>query len=323
MADRREALFVIDPLDRLDPAADTSLVMMHEALRHGHGTHVVTLDGLGIDDAGPFAHAQPVVVDLDRLVKTAGEAVRRPLADFDVVFMRKDPPFDESYLTATWILDLAKDDCLLVNDPAGLRELNEKLSILAFPELIPPTRLLRRRSDLDAALEDFGGKMIIKPVLGFGGREILQARSGDANLSTLYEMATHDGARWTVAQAFIEAASEGDKRILLVDGEPIGAVLRVPAAGELRNNFHAGGHPELTSLDAADQKICATVGPYLRDRGQFFAGIDVIGGRLTEINVTSPTGMQEINALGNLRGDDTMQARFWAAVEARLDQRAG
>ncbi len=318
MAAAREALFIIDPLEQLSPAADTSLVMMHEGLRRGHQVYVATLSDLGIETGGPFAHAQQVVTALEGWVQKEGEPMRRPLADFDVVFMRKDPPFDDDYLSATWILEAARGQCMLVNDPAGLRELNEKLAILAFPELIPATRLLRRRVDLDRALADFGGKMIVKPVFGFGGREILQAREGDPNLGSIYELATRESTRWTVAQAFIESAHEGDKRILLVDGEPIGAVMRVPARGELRNNFHAGGHPEATELDERDHEICARVGPHLRERGQFFAGLDVIGGLLTEINVTSPTGMQEINALGGLTGEDTMQARFWTGVERRL-----
>jgi glutathione synthase len=158
----------------------------------------------------------------------------------------------------------------------------------------------------------------LKPVLGFGGREVLIARDGDPNLSTLFELATRDGQTWTIAQEFVPAAKLGDKRILLVDGTPIGAVMRVPAEGELRNNFHAGGSPALTQLTPRDREICERLGPFLRARGQFFVGIDVLGEFLTEINVTSPTGMQEINRLGGLAGDDTMQARFWAALEPQL-----
>jgi glutathione synthase len=163
-----------------------------------------------------------------------------------------------------------------------------------------------------------GGRAIVKPVFGFGGREILMARDGDPNLGSILELATAEGTRWTVAQEYLPAAVHGDKRILLVDGEPVGAVLRVPAAGELRNNFHAGGSPQLADLDADDRRICDRVGPFLRERGQFFVGIDVIGGRLTEINVTSPTGMQEINRLGGFSGDSTMEARFWGALQRKL-----
>lgn len=321
MAAACDALFVLDPIETFNPKADSSHVMIVEALRRGHRPYGVELDGLALDAEGiPAAHARALRFDEASGRLRYDEAVeRRPLGSFGCVFMRKDPPFDDGYLTATWILELARGTTHLFNDPAGLRELNEKLAILSFPDLIPPTRLLRRTSDLLAALKDFGGRMIVKPVFGFGGREILQARDGDPNLGSILELATREGTRWTVAQGFVEKASEGDKRILLVDGEPIGAVLRVPAAGELRNNFHAGGHPELTELDARDREICAAVGPYLRERGQFFVGLDVIGGYLTEINVTSPTGMQEINRLGDLRGEDTMEARFWQGVEAKLE----
>ena len=314
-----DALFVIDPLAKIDPAGDTSYVMITEALRRGHRAFYTTLDGLSIQDAQAWAHVRqvgpasddPLAPMVDR-----SDTEHRSLADFAVVFMRKDPPVDPSFVAATWILDRA--NTLVLNDPKGLRDLNEKLSMLAFPDLIPDTRLLRKISDLRVALDEMGGKMIVKPLLGYGGREILQAKQGDPNLSTVIEIATADETRWTVAQQFIPEAAQGDKRILLVEGEPIGAVLRVPAAGELRDNFHAGGRGEKTELTAREQEICAKVGPYLRERGQFFAGIDVLGDYLTEINVTSPTGMREVNHLEGLEGDATMQARFWAGVEAKL-----
>ena len=315
-----DVLFVIDPLELLNPKADSSYVMITEALRRGHRPFGVELRGLALDGKTPQAHARPLALPGEgQPLVWGGEAQRRSLASFAAVFMRKDPPFDDDYLTATWILEYARGTTQLFNDPAGLRELNEKLSILRFEDLIPDTRLLREESDLRAALVDMGGKMIVKPVFGFGGREILQARDGDPNLGSIFELATHEGKRFTVAQAFIEKASEGDKRILMVDGEAIGAVLRVPARGELRNNFHAGGSPALTELDERDQEICARVGPYLVQHGQFFAGLDVIGGYLTEINVTSPTGMQEINRLHGLEGAETMQAKFWDAVVKKID----
>ncbi len=317
-----DVLFVLDPLSTLNPKAETSYVMITEALHRGHRPWYATLDDLMLDGERALAHARRVAPrDAHPLAPMADASLPelRSLESFALVLMRKDPPVDESFVTATWILDRAKaSGTLVVNDPTGLRELNEKLSILAFPDLIPRTRLVRQTADVRAALADFGGHMILKPVYGFGGREILQGRIDDPNLSTLIELATHDGRRWTVAQEFVTAARDGDKRILLVDGEPIGAVMRVPAKGELRNNFHAGGSPETTELNARDREICAAVGPYLRERGQFFAGIDVIGRHLTEINVTSPTGMQEINRLDGLEGGATMQARFWDQLEARI-----
>jgi glutathione synthase len=314
-----DVLFVLDPLSNINPRADTSYVMIREALRRGHRPFYVTLPGLSLRGAHAWAAACPVgLANTDELAPLIDLAPSepRPLASFAVVFMRKDPPVDSNFITATWILDRA--GTLVLNDPVGLRSLNEKLSMLPFPELIPDTRLLRTIPDLRAALTDMGGTMIVKPLLGHGGREVLQARAGDPNLSTLLEIATADETRWTIAQQYIPEGSLGDKRILLVEGEPIGAVLRVPAVGELRDNFHAGGKPVATELSDRDQEICSAIGPWLREQGQFFVGLDVLGRYLTEINVTSPTGMQEVNRLHNLQGDATMQAKFWAAVETRL-----
>lgn len=323
MTSTLRALFVIDPFESLYPKADSSYVMMHEALRRGYDVQITTVDSLSIASGGPSARVSPLILGPDNdLIRPTGHppssAPRELLADFQVVVMRKDPPFDESYLTSTWILSLVPKPTLVINDPSGLRDLNEKLAIFHFPELSPPTRIARNIQDLRDCLEEMNGDMIIKPVLGFGGREILRARKDDPNLSTLFELATQEQQRFTVAQAFLPAAAQGDKRILLVDGHAVGAVLRVPAQGELRGNFHAGGSAQKTELSPKERSICETVGPFLRERGQFFVGIDVIGEALTEINVTSPTGMQEINSTQELKGDTTMQALFWNALEQRL-----
>lgn len=313
------ALFIIDPLDTLIPDADSSYVMMREALSRGHEVWTCTIRGLYIDAQGPSAQALPLEVNTQGQLQHASPSLQAvAMKDLDVVIMRKDPPFDESYLTATWILSCLSKDTLVINDPSGLRDLNEKIAIFAFPQFAPPTQIARTPEQLRATLETFGGDMIVKPVLGFGGRGILRAREEDPNLSTLLELATQEGERFTVAQAFLPEAQNGDKRILLVDGKVSGAVLRVPARGELRGNLHVGGRAEKTDLSSREQEICAAVGPYLRDRGQFFVGIDVIGDYLTEVNVTSPTGMQEINRLNNLQGPATMEAVFWDALEARL-----
>jgi glutathione synthase len=315
MTHTREVLFILDPPESFDPRADSTYVMITEALRRGHRPFGALLGGLSL--WGDEARTRAGVLELwdDERIHL-GPLEPRSLASFDVVVMRKDPPVDTAYLAATWILDHAKT--LVVNRPTGLRELNEKLAIARFPELTPQTFVTRSTAELHELLERLGGQMIVKPVYGFGGREILMARSGDANLASILELATAEGTRWTVAQEYLPAASEGDKRILLVDGEPVGAVLRVPAKGELRNNFHAGGTPARSGLSDSDRAICSRVGPVLWQLGQFFVGLDVIGGRLTEINVTSPTGMQEINRLEGLQGDETMQARFWTALESKL-----
>jgi len=318
MPDAHDVLFVMDPPETFDPRADSTFVMITEALRRGHRPFGTSLAGLGLRGHEATARVAPVALvtgDPPRLVY-AEQASTRPLSSFGVVLMRKDPPVDQAYMAATWILDHA--GTLVLNAPAGLRTLNEKLSILRFGDLVPKTFISRDSAELREILDTLGGRMIVKPVYGFGGREILLARADDPNLGSLLELATAEGTRWTVAQEYLPAAVEGDKRILLVEGEPIGAVLRVPARGELRNNFHAGGRPEPSELTERDRAICSAVGPMLREADQFFVGIDVIGGHLTEINVTSPTGMQEINRLQELQGGDTMEARFWDALDARL-----
>ncbi len=318
-----DVLFVCDPPESFSPIGDSTLVMISEALRRGHRPYCAMLPDLAL--RGDQAWAR---VDALRIETTAqGDAARRALsptwrsmAEFGVVLMRKDPPFDQGYLTATWILDRAQTAVL--NAPAGLRNFNEKLSLAQFAELAPATYVLREAQEIRRVLAELGGRMILKPVFGFGGREVLLARADDPNLGSLIELATAEGTRWTIAQEYLPAATQGDKRILLIDGEPAGAVLRVGMPNEVRNNFHAGGKPVAAVLDDADLAICRRVGPILREQGQFFVGLDVIGARLTEINVTSPTGMQEINRLGALRDDETMQACFWRTLEGKLGQRA-
>ncbi len=318
----RKALFILDPPETFSPTADSTYVMITEALRRGHRPYGALLSELSLHESAAQANARPLGLrEDDPTMRFLGDAERVPLSDFDVVVMRKDPPVDEGFMTSTWILDRA--GTLVVNEPAGLRSLNEKLSIAAFADLTPRTFVSRDPEELRDILSMLGGRMIVKPVYGFGGREILLAREDDPNLGSLLEIATADGGRWTVAQQYLPAASEGDKRILLADGEPIGAVLRVPAQGELRNNFHAGGAPARVELDAADRQICERVAPMLRETGQFFVGLDVIGGKLTEINVTSPTGMQEINRLERREPSETTQAQFWDALESKLGARDG
>lgn len=313
-----DVLFVADPPQTFDPKADSTHVMVTEALRRGHRPFATTVAELGLQGDQADAVTAPLVMDGERVVHPPDVAREvRPLSSFGVVLMRTDPPVDESYVTATWILDRA--GTLVVNAPTGLRELNEKLSIARFADLTPRTWVVRDAKRITEIIEELGGRAIVKPVYGYGGKEILLARSDDPNLSTLIEMATADGTRWTVAQEYLPAAQEGDKRILMIDGEPAGAVLRVPAAGQLRNNFHAGGRAAESPLDENDRTICARVGPVLRELGQLFVGLDVIGGKLTEINVTSPTGMQEVNHLDGRTGDDTMQAKLWDCLQRKLD----
>jgi len=214
------------------------------------------------------------------------------LAEFDVVLMRKDPPVDVSYLHATWILDHARGKTLLVNDPRGLRELNEHLAVLSFPALTPPTIVTRSAARLREFQAQQGGAIVVKPVDGYGGLGIFVVRDGDLNASSILETSTGAGTRWTLAQRYLPEAVDGDKRILLADGEPVGAVLRVPAEAEARGNLHVGGRAVKATIDARDREIIAAVAPFLREHGQIFVGLDVIGGMLTELNITSPTGVR-------------------------------
>jgi glutathione synthase len=211
--------------------------------------------------------------------------------------MRADPPVDVEYLQTTWLLERARGKTVLVNDPRGLRELNEHLAVLRFPTLTPPTIVTRSVAKLRAFKQDHGGTIVVKPIDGFGGMGIFVVRAGDPNASSILETSTGGGTRWTIAQQYLPEVVEGDKRILLADGEFIGAVLRVPAAAEARGNLHVGGRPVKCDLDARDREIIAAVTPTLRQFGQIFVGLDVIGGMLTELNITSPTGVRHVDQL--------------------------
>jgi glutathione synthase len=314
-------LFIVDHLDQLSLAGDTSYALMLEASSRGDEVWTCQLEQLGLEGATAIASAaHTTVVDAatPRQAFSIGERATRPLGDFDAVLMRKDPPLDVSYLHATWILDHARGQTVLVNDPRGLRELNEHLAVLRFPELTPLTICTRSTTRLQQFLHEQGGAIIVKPVDGFGGLGIFLVRDGDPNASSIFETSTGAGTRWTLAQRYLPAAVEGDKRILIVDGEPVGAVLRVPAATEARGNLHVGGRAVKTSLDAADRRILAAITPTLRTYGQILVGIDVIGGMLTEINITSPTGVRHISKL-----DGSNAAAPILAAIARLAKTPG
>jgi glutathione synthase len=293
-------LFIVDPLERLSLAGDTSYALMLEAAQRGWGVWTCGIEQLGLAGDDAVAEAAPTQVlaaDTPRAAFEVGTVEDRRLADFDVVLMRKDPPVDVNYLHATWILDHARGKTLLVNDPRGLRELNEHLAVLQFPALTPPTIVTRSTAKLRAFQAAQGGAIVVKPVDGFGGLGIFVVRDGDPNASSILETATGAGSRWTLAQRYLPEAVHGDKRVVLVDGEPIGAVLRVPASAETRGNLHVGGRAVKTTVDARDRELAAAVAPMLKAHGQVFVGLDVIGGMLTEINITSPTGIRHIERL--------------------------
>jgi glutathione synthase len=293
-------LFIVDPLDRLALAGDSSYALMLEAAARGWGVWTCQIDDLGLVGDDAVCDAAPtVVMSAARPAEAFQTETASPhrLAEFDVVLMRKDPPVDISYLHATWILEHARGKTLLVNDPRGLRELNEHLAVLRFPALTPPTIVTRSVARLRAFRAEQGGTIVVKPVDGYGGLGIFVVRDGDPNASSILETSTGAGTRWTLAQRYLPEVVNGDKRILLADGEPVGAVLRVPGEAEARGNLHVGGRPVKATIDARDREIIAAVAPFLREHGQIFVGLDVIGGMLTELNITSPTGVRHATQL--------------------------
>jgi glutathione synthase len=273
---------------------------MLEAAARGHEVWTCELGELGLEHDDAIAKARPTkVVEADTPAGafTTGDTSAIPLEAFGAVLMRKDPPVDADYVQATWLLELARDKTLLVNDPRGLRELNEHLSVLQFPDLTPPTIVTRDAGRVRAFLDEQGGAVVVKPIDGYGGLGVFVVRSGDPNTSALLENATRAGRAWTIAQRYRPEAREGDKRVMMIDGEPLGAVLRVPPANEARGNLHVGARAVKTALDDDDRAIMRAVTPRMRALGLHFVGFDVIGGRLTELNFTSPTGIRHIDAL--------------------------
>jgi glutathione synthase len=291
-------LFVMDPLARLQIAGDSTFAIMLAAQARGHEIWFCEPRHLSLEHADAVARAWPVTVRRvpgDHYLLGVQSAV--PLRSCQAVLMRKDPPFDLDYYFATLLLERARGQTLIINDPRGLREHNEKLAVLHHPQLCPPTVVTREALRLRSFLAEQGGEMVVKPLDASGGFGVFHVRKGDPNTGAILEQATNLGRRWTMAQKYLPEVRQGDKRILLVDGEPLCAVLRVPAPDDARGNLHVGAKPMPTTLDERDLAIVNVVGPWLRTHGHFFVGLDVIGGWLTEINVTSPTGIMEANAL--------------------------
>lgn len=303
----------MDPIGPINIDADSTFRIAEEAQKRGHSLFYYTPDMLAFQDGKVTARGWPLTVQRvkgDHAI--LGEKTEVDLSDFDVVWLRQDPPFDMSYITTTHLLDMIHPGTLVVNDPFWVRNYPEKLLVLRFPELTPPTMIAR---DL-GTLRDFRalhGDVILKPLYGNGGAGVFKLHNGDSNLASLHELFMGINREPLIIQKYLPAVSKGDKRVILVDGEPVGAINRVPAAGETRSNMHVGGRPEKVALTDRDREICAAIGPMLREKGQIFVGIDVIGDWLTEINVTSPTGIQELE-----RFDGTNVAeKIWQAIEAR------
>ncbi len=303
----------MDPIESVDINADSSFRILEEAQARGHSLFYYTPDKLIFDGGKVKATGWPLEVRREKGNHfTLGELTTVDLADYDVVWLRQDPPFDMSYITTTHLLDMIRDTTLVVNDPFWVRNYPEKLLVLQFPDLTPPTMIAR---DL-AALREFKnrhGDIILKPLYGNGGAGVFRLEHGDRNLNSLHELFSGINREPLIAQKFLPDVSGGDKRVILVDGEPVGAINRVPAEGETRSNMHVGGRAEKVSLTERDLEICAAIGPLLREKGQIFVGIDVIGRYLTEINVTSPTGLQELERFDGVN----VTAKIWEAIEAR------
>lgn len=304
----------MDPIEGVNINADSTFRLAEEAQARGHSLFYYTPDQLSYRAGRIFAEGHDVTVArVQGAHATLGPRRAQDLADVDVVLLRQDPPFDMHYITTTHLLERIHPQTLVVNDPFWVRNCPEKLMVLDFPDLTPPTTIAR---DLDTlrAFKVEHGDIILKPLYGNGGAGVFRLDDADRNLNSLFELFTGFSREPLIVQKFLPDVSNGDKRIILVDGVAVGAINRVPAAGETRSNMHAGGRPEAIGLTSRDHEICNRIGPVLKEKGLIFVGIDVIGDYLTEINVTSPTGIQEME-----RFDGTNVAQIvWEAIEARV-----
>jgi len=314
----------MDPIESISIDADSTFALMLEAQKRGHALwhyevrHMALREGVkrqgGRREERLFARARGVTVQRVRGNHYSfGEPELLDLASMDVVLMRQDPPFDMAYITATHMLEHIQPKTLVVNDPAAVRNAPEKLLVTHFPELMPPTMITW---DLEA-IRSFRlehNDIIVKPLFGNGGAGVFRIKPDDENLASLLEMHFARSREPLMFQRYEPAVRQGDKRIILVDGEPVGVVNRVPAQGEARSNMHVGGRAEKAALTARDREICAAIGPTLREQGLIFVGIDVIGEWLTEINVTSPTGIQEIDRFDGI----SIEAAIWDRIEAKV-----
>lgn len=303
----------MDPIQRINIKGDSTFALLLEAQKRGHSLAYYTPDRLAQLNGKLFASVEGLTVrDQAGDHFTLGEPKRTAMADFDVVLLRQDPPFDLNYITSTHLLERIHPQTLVVNDPAHVRNAPEKIFVTDFPQLMPPTLITRDLSEIKAFREEHND-IVMKPLYGHGGGAVFRITRDDLNFGSLYDMFAVTFREQWVIQKFLPDVKHGDKRILLVDGEFAGAVNRVPAADDLRSNMVRGGSPAKTDLTEREREICDTLGPHLQERGMIFVGIDVIGDWLTEINVTSPTG---IRAVKNLGGPDAA-ALVWDVIEKK------
>jgi glutathione synthase len=303
----------MDPIDRINIRGDSTFALLLEAQQRGHQLSYYTPDRLAMLDGEVFATVQPLKVkDIAGDYFSLGESKRTALTDFDVILLRQDPPFDLAYITSTHLLDRVHPKTLVVNDPASVRNAPEKMLVNEFADLMPPTLITRDLAEIKA-FRAAHNDIVMKPLYGHGGGGVFRVTHEDLNFGSLYDMFSTTFREPWVIQKFLPAVKQGDKRILLVDGEFAGAVNRVPAADDLRSNMVRGGAPKETELTAREREICRRLGPVMRERGMIFVGLDVIGDQLTEINVTSPTG---IRAVKNLGGPDAA-VMIWDKIEQK------
>jgi glutathione synthase len=287
-------LFVMDPLERMTHDKDSTFAFMRASTARGHRSlhclpHQVTLR-----DGRVFAHTREAFVSPEPPYTRYGEAAYVAVDEVDAVMIRKDPPFDQAYLMLTLALEHARDKTLIVNDPRGLREANEKLYALHFAKWMTKTIVSSVRDEIREFVKDVGGKAVIKPLDGAGGVGVMTLESDSKNLRAIIDVVTAEGTRIAMVQAFLPKVTEGDKRVILLDGEPLGAILRVPLGDDFRANIHVGGNVRPTDLTARERELVSDIAPRLRADGLVFVGLDLISEHLTEVNVTSPTGIQEL-----------------------------
>jgi glutathione synthase len=303
----------MDPIARINIRGDSTFALLLEAQKRGHGLSYYTPDKLSLKGEEVVAPVQILSVrDESGNHFTLGEPRRENLAQFDVILLRQDPPFDLAYITSTHLLERLHPKTLVVNDPASVRNAPEKIFVMDFPQLMPPTLISRDLDEINA-FRDEHGAVVMKPLHGHGGAAVFRVMPQDMNFGSLYDMFSVTFREPWVIQRFLPEVKHGDKRIILVDGEFAGAVNRVPATDDLRSNMVRGGAAKATELSDREREICATLAPALRERGLLFVGIDVIDGNLTEINVTSPTGIRAIARLG---GPD-VAAKIWDVIEQK------
>jgi len=302
-------LYIMDPVESILPDKDTTIAFLRSAARRKHENFHTELSGVYLTRGEVRARARRVTLpESTPFVALSTEVEDVAVADFDGVLIRKVPPFDSHYHYTTLLLEHARGKTLIMNDPRGLRDANEKLYALKFPEFVPRTMVSAHRDQLLEFTREVGGKAVIKPLDGAGGFGVLALSTGDHNARAIVDMLTQEGKRLAIIQEYLPAVRAGDKRILLLDGEPLGAILRVPQADDLRSNIHVGGSVVPTELTAGERAMVEAMAPRLRQDGLIFVGLDVIGERLTEVNVTSPTGIQQLARFTGSQPEDRVIA---------------